>query len=537
MKSRPLLTLALSCAVAFSTAPAAVKLPSIFSDHAVLQRQSKVPVWGWADAGEEITVSVAGQTKTTKADEKGKWRVSFENLKAEGPQELTVKGSSDVTVHDILIGEVWLGSGQSNMAMTVNRAKNYEEEKAAANTPDIRVFTVSSGPAATAQEDCKGKWVICSPDTVGGFSATAFFFGREVYRELKVPMGIINSSVGGTPIESWIDADTQRAAPELKSYMEEQAKAAAALTDEQLTAQYQKALAVWNKKVEEAKAAGKTLAGRAPKDPLSTRKSKGGPGELFNGKIAPLIPYAIRGALWYQGEANSNGPKSALYQFQLPLLVSDWRKRWGSEFPFAWVQLPNFTKPGDGDAWCVVREAELKSLKLPKTGMAVTLDVGEEHNIHPQDKQDVGKRLAMWALGTVYGKKDIATSGPLPAGHEIKGSEVTVKFTHTDGGLVAKDGPVKGFTLAGEDKQWHAAQARIEGNKVIVSSSEVSQPVALRYAWKDWPDCNLYNGVGIPATQFRTDDWPAPTPAPVARVNPKRAKKTAAPETTPAPAK
>lgn len=526
MNSR-FLTTTLSIAVALSTASAAVKLPAIFSDHAVLQREAKVPVWGWADPSEEVTVSIAGQSKTTKADEKGKWRVRFENLKGDGPQELTVKGSDTVTVHDVLIGEVWLGSGQSNMAMTVNRAKNFEEEKAAAAaTQKIRVFTVSSGPAETEQENCVGKWVVCSPETVGGFSATAFFFGREVHRQIEVPMGIINSSVGGTPIESWISADVQHASPELKAYFDE-SKPTPQLSDEEQTARYQKALELWKKKVAAAKAEGKEPEGRAPKDPIAARKSKGGIGQLFNGKIAPLIPYAIRGALWYQGEANSNGPKANFYQFQLPLLVSDWRKRWGYEFPFAWVQLPNFTKGGQADAWCLVREAELKSLKLPKTGMAVTLDIGEEHNIHPLDKQDVGKRLATWALATVYGQK-VPSSSPLPAGHEIKGSEVIVKFSHADGGLTAKDGALRGFTLAGEDKIFHDAQARIEGNTVIVSCPEVPKPVSLRYAWKDWTNANLYSGAGLPATQFRTDDWPVAIPAVEARPAAKRAKKASA---------
>jgi sialate O-acetylesterase len=516
-----------SLAAALSTASAAIKLPAIFSDHAVLQREATVPVWGWADPSEEVKVSIAGQTRTAKANEKGKWRVDFQHLKAEGPQELTVKGSDTVTVHDVLIGEVWLGSGQSNMAMTVNRAKNFDEEKAAAaSSPDIRVFTVTSGPAVTEQENCQGKWAVCSPETVAGFSATSFFFGREVHKEIKVPMGIINSSVGGTPIESWISADVQHSAPELKAYFDE-IKAAPELTDAEQTARYQKALEFWKKKVEAAKAAGKEVEGRAPKDPIAARKSKGTMGQLFNGKIAPLIPYAIRGALWYQGEANSNGPKANFYQYQLPLLVSDWRKRWGYEFPFAWVQLPNFTKGGQADAWCLVREAELKTLKLPKTGMAVTLDIGEEHNIHPQNKQDVGKRLATWALATVYGKK-VPSSSPLPVSHEIKGGEVIVKFSHADGGLIAKDGTLRGFTLAGADKQFHDAQARIQGDTVIVSSPEVPQPVALRYAWKDWTNANLYSGAGLPATQFRTDDWPVAVPAVEARPAAKRARKAPA---------
>jgi len=231
---------------------------------------------------------------------------------------------------------------------------------------------------------------------------------------------------------------------------------------------------------------------------------KGNVGGLFNGKIAPLIPYAIRGALWYQGEANSTPDKAPFYQAQLTLLVNDWRARWGYDFPFAWVQLPNFG--GAGRDWPAVREAMLKTLALKDTGMAITIDIGEEKDIHPKNKQDVGRRLAAWALGTVYGQK-VATSGPLPAGHQVRGSEVLLSFKHTDGGLVAKGGELKGFVVAGEDKQWKSARARIEGDKVIVSSADVKQPVAARYAWENWPTCNLYNGAGLPASPFRTDDW------------------------------
>ena len=231
-------------------------------------------------------------------------------------------------------------------------------------------------------------------------------------------------------------------------------------------------------------------------------QQKGGVGGLFNGKIAPLIPYAIRGAIWYQGEANTHGFKAQFYQYQLPLLVSDWRTRWGSEFPFAWVQLPNFTAD---EGWCLVREAMLKSLKVPNTGMAVAIDIGEPKNIHPKNKQEVGRRLGMWALGAVYGK-NVATSSPLPAEHAASGHEMVVTFSHADGGLVAKGGALKGFVIAGADHQWKPAQARIEGNRVIVSSPDVPQPVAVRYAWADNPDCNLYTAAGLPASPFRTDD-------------------------------
>ena len=485
-------------------ASAAVKLPAIISDHMVLQQDATLPIWGWAEAGEEVIVSVAGTTERTKADAAGKWSVKLGKLKAGGPHTLTVKGTNELTVNDVLVGEVWLGSGQSNMAMRVNGAKDYELEKPAANWPQVRMFTESSGAATTAQAGGAGAWVVCAPETVGAFSATLYFTGRELHKVLGVPVGLINSSVGGTPIESWIAPEAQKASAELQGFFAETEKAEAAVDIEKAKAKYVKDLAAWTEAAKLARTEKKP-APRKPQDPVALRAKKGNVGGLFNGKIAPLIPYAIRGALWYQGEANSTDPKAAYYGHQLALLVKDWRARWGYEFPMAWVQLPNFGGPGRN--WPAVREGMLQTLKLPKTGMAVAIDIGEEKNIHPKNKQEVGRRLSLWALGEVYGKKVEATCGPLPAGHKVRGAEVALSFKHTDGGLVAKDGELKGFVVAGEDRQWKPAQARIDGAQVIVSSPEVKQPVAVRYAWENWPTCNLYNGAGLPASPFRTDDW------------------------------
>ena len=482
-----------------------VRLPAIFSDHAVLLSGAAVPVWGWADAGEKVEVSFAGQTKSATPDANGKWMLKLDALKADAkPQELTVKGKNTLAVKDVLVGEVWLGSGQSNMAMTVNRAKDFEKEQAASDLPLMRMFTVISGASTKAEDDCKGVWLVCAPDKVAVFSAALFFCGREIHKTLGVPVGMIHSSVGGTPIESWISPEAQAASPELKAFFAE-TKSAEAKTDiEALKAKYEKDLAKWKESAKAAKEAGKP-ATKAPQDPVALRARKGNVGGLFNGKIAPLIPYAVRGMLWYQGEANTTDTKANFYQHQLPLLVNDWRKRWGSEVPFAWVQLPNFSRPGDG--WPLVREAMLKTLRLPKTGMAIAIDIGEQKNIHPANKQEVGRRLSLWALGEVYGKKVASTSGPLPAGHEIHGDKVVLKFSHTDGGLKAKGGDLTGFMIAGEDKQWKPAATQIEGDKVIVCSPEIAKPVAVRYAWQDWPECNLTNGAGLPASPFRTDDW------------------------------
>ena len=478
-----------------------VRLPSLFSEHMVLQREAQTPVWGWATPGEQVTVAIGGQTQTARADAHGKWTVKLANLQAGGPQKLTVQGKNSLSVNDVLVGEVWLGSGQSNMGLRVSGAQNFEQEQKNANLPQVRMFTVTSGAADTPQDDCKGQWIVCAPQTVGDFSATLYFFGREVYKSLDVPVGLINSSVGGTPIESWISSDVQHTSPELKPFFEASAQEDKVFDAVTAKAKYEKDLARWKEVAKKARKDGRAVP-RAPRDPVATRERKGNVGGLFNGKIAPLIPYAIRGAVWYQGEANTHGDKAQFYQYQLPLLVTDWRARWGSEFPFAWVQLPNFTA---GEGWCVVREAMLKSLKVPNTGMAVAIDIGEPKNIHPKNKQEVGRRLGMWALGTVYGKK-IATSGPLPAAHTVRGNEMVVSFAHADGGLVAKGGNLKGFVIAGADYQWKPAKARIEGEDVIVSSADVPQPVAVRYAWADNPDCNLYNAAGLPASPFRTDD-------------------------------
>jgi sialate O-acetylesterase len=491
-----------------------LRLAAVFSDHMVLQRDKPVPVWGWADPGEKITVEFGGQIQCTVADADGKWQVKLDPMEASAESQTLIvrseKPDRKADVSDVLVGEVWLGSGQSNMAMTVNRAKDFETEQAAAKFPLIRMFKEESTASATAQAESKGKWAVCSPETVAGYSATLYFFGRELHRELNVPVGLINSSVGGTPIESWIAEDSQAKVPELKSLVDAQAKAAAAIDEATMKANHEKQLARWKAQAEKAKKDG-TKAPRRPTDPLEAIRRKGNSGGLFNGKISPLIPYAVRGIIWYQGEANSAPGKGPYYQYQLPLLVNDWRARWGEELPFAWVQLPNFGREGEG--WSLVREAMLKTLSLPKTGMAITVDIGETKDIHPKNKQDVGGRLALWALGEVYGKKVPATSGPLPAGHEVNGDSITVTFLHADGGLVAKGGEVKGFVIAGEDQQWKLAQARIVGKTVEVSSSEVSKPVAVRYAWSADPDCNLFNEAGLPASPFRTDEWLVEQPA------------------------
>jgi sialate O-acetylesterase len=514
----PLLTL-LCLAVCQALSAADLKLPAVFSDHMVLQRDKPIAVWGWADADEEIIVEFAGQKKNAKADASGKWSLRLEPLTASAEsRKLTAKGKDDrkAEVSDVLVGDVWLGSGQSNMALTVNRAKDFEKEKAAATFPLIRHFKEESGTATAVQAQAKGKWLACTPDNVGGFSAVLYFFGREIHREVGVPVGLINTSVGGTPIESWIAPEVQETKLELSAALKAQSDAMPKVDPEKAKAEYAAAVEKFKAAKAKALAEGKK-APRPPRNAADVSERKGNYGGLFNGKVAPLVPFTLKGMLWYQGEANSTDSRATLYVHQLSALVTDWRARWGDEaLPFAWVQLPNFKRAGEG--WPLIRESMLKTLALPHTGMAIAIDIGDVGNIHPTNKQEVGRRLSLWSLGTVYGKKVAATSGPLPASHEIKGAEVIVTLSHADGLKTRDGGAVKGLQLAGVDKQWMPASAKIDGAKLIVTSPDVAAPVALRYAWLDNPETNLVNVADLPASPFRTDDWaPIPAPAPAAK--------------------
>ena len=462
---------------------AGFRLAAPISDHMVLQREKPVAIWGWADAGESVTVAFAGQSKSATADADGKWTLKLDALTASAePRSLVVSGKDGhkVEVKDVLVGEVWLGSGQSNMAMTVQSSNNFDAEKAAANHPLIRHYQESSGPSEQPLPEGKGAWKACTSDNVGGFSAVLYFFGREIHKEVGVPVGLINTSVGGTPIESWVSAETQSSDAETKAVYDGQLKSYQTFDATKATALYEKQLAAWKIAIEKAKAA-KTDLPRKPIEPVAMRKFKGGPAGLYNGKVVNLVPYTLRGMLWYQGEGNA-GAAAGLYHKQLSQLVTSWRTLWNDEVPFAWVQLPNYTAPGEG--WPRVRESMMKTLELPKTGMAITIDIGDAKDIHPKNKQDVGKRLSFWALGTVYGKNVPAISGPLPAGSSISGNAITVSFKHTNGGLKSMNGgALTGFQIAGDDKQWKTAEAKIVGETVVVSSAEVAQPAAVRYAW------------------------------------------------------
>jgi sialate O-acetylesterase len=505
-----LATVAVLGSVACDRALANAKLPAFFSDGMVLQREARVPIWGTADVGEVVTVSVAGQTVRSTADAAGKWMVDLAPLPVGAPLEVAVEGKNKLKVRDVLVGEVWLASGQSNMRMAVKDANDATAEMAAANYPQVRMFRNRLGASAVPLTDAPGKWLDATPTNVGDFSAAAYFFAREVHQKLGVPVGILHTSWGGTVIESWTPPAALKTDEDFKVIFDRwqryQQNYPAAKAD------YDVKKAAWVEAAAAAKAAGKEPP-KEPAEPMSPDSNYAHmrPGSLYNAMIAPFVPYAIRGFLWYQGEYNA--PRAYEYRKLFPNLIRSWRTDWNQELPFLFVQLANYKDPvkEPGDAqWAELREAQLMALALPRTGMATAVDVGENWDIHPKNKQAVGHRLALVALAQVYGQ-NIPYSGPLYDSMTVEGNTIRLRFKHTHGGLVAKDGLLKSFAIASEDKKWVWADVRIDGETVVVSSPAVANPVAVRYAWADNPPSTLYNGADLPASPFRTDDWPLST--------------------------
>ncbi len=646
-------------------ASAEIKLPPLFADHMVIQRDLQTPIWGTAAPNEKITIEIARQTVSTTADGAGKWTAKLPALKLSEATTVTITGSDDkpITLKDVLIGDVWICSGQSNMEFAVKTSINGEKEIKDANHPNIRLFNFPKTVAMDPSKEVKGEWKVCTPEAVAGFSAVGYFFGRDVQKLENVPVGLIANSWGGMPAEAFTSKETLEADPDLKPLIDarEQARPGA----EEKKAAYQKALAAWQEKyfvkdpgnhaaekgwaksdfddsawkeMDEPRkweskglkidgavwfrkavdipadwegkplvvslglvddfdttyfngekiggigaenvwawaiprkytvAADKVKAGRAIiATRLFDRQAEGGfnpapmemyvevkegkppqrislagswkyevefsqpqpdkidpapqapfapdapnaASNLFNGMVNPIIPYGIKGAIWYQGESNAG--RAEQYRKLFPAMIEDWRKHWGQgDFPFLFVQLANFggwkprpEQPTES-GWAELREAQTLTLaKSRNTGMAVTIDIGESADIHPRNKQDVGKRLALAAEKVVYGKNDVEFSGPMYDSMKIDGDKIRIKFTHADG-LRAKSGEPRGFQIAGEDKKWHWAKAKIEGDEAIVSAKEVEKPVAVRYGWADDPEVTLFNAAGLPASPFRTDDW------------------------------
>jgi sialate O-acetylesterase len=495
--SRAFVTMAIAAMLAGAgvATRAEVKVNNLFSDGAVLQQGRAVPVWGTGKEGERVTVKVQDQAATTTVKD-GRWLVRLKPLKAGGPFVMTVTGENTITINNVLVGEVWVCSGQSNMAFALSRAANAAEAIAAAGDPQLRLFTVPHAAADTPATDVSGSWKESTPETAPSFSAVAWFFGRDLRRALKVPVGLIHSSVGGTPAEAWTARAALEGDPELRETLDQYAQQVKRYDPAAAAAQRKQALAKHKQAVARAKAEGKEPppAPRAATDPRGKR-----PSGLYNAMIAPLQPYAIAGAIWYQGEANAG--RAAQYQKLFPAMIQSWRQAWGQgEFPFLFVQIAPHQKMTPE-----IREAQLLTWqKLPRTGMAVTTDVGNETDIHPTQKEPVGTRLALAARAIAYGEK-VEYSGPVYGSMKVKGDSAVLSFTHLDGGLVVKDGELKGFTIAGADGNFVAAQATISEGKVVVTSPSVAKPVAVRYGWASTPDVNLFNKEGLPATPFRTD--------------------------------
>lgn len=629
---------------AFS-ASADIRLPAVISDGMVLQQKSSDPIWGWASPGEQITVKgswLKGVPVKTKADEKGKWMVKLKTPQAGGPYTITIQGGQTLVLHNVLIGEVWVCSGQSNMEMPVSgwpgaSLLNSAMEIKAAKYPDIRLFTVKRDVALQPQSDCTGSWTACTPQTVKTFSATAYFFGRQLYRKLKVPIGLIHTSWGGTVAEAWTSGSALRKLGDfdsaldkldaislnVKEWKEKDARNLQTWNQEvnQVNKDYEKENfdasnwetmklptmwesagypdldgIVWFRKVVDIPAswAGKDLkldlgpiddeditwfdgekvggiqkegywaanrsynipgklvkAGRnvisvrvtdiagnggiygdqkllrlypsdkkpevgvslagnwkykiaAKKEPASVPSNPNTPSVLYNAMIAPLIPYGIKGAIWYQGEANVG--RAAQYASLFPAMITDWRNRWEQgDFPFYFVQIAPYPYGGNGRQSAALRDAQRRSLRLPNTGMVVTLDIGDTTNIHPANKQEVGRRLSLWALSHAYGRKGLVYSGPLYKGMQIDGNKIVLSFTHTDGGLIVKGGDLTWFRIAGADGDFVPAKAIIKGNTVIVHSDKVAHPKAIHFAWSDKAVPHLFNKAGLPASTFSTE--------------------------------
>ena len=622
-------------------------LPGLFSDHMVLQQGREIPLWGWAEPGEQITVTLLGATSSAVTGSDGRWKVALPARSAGGPFVLTVQGRKTITLKDVMLGEVWVFSGQSNMAFALSGAEGADAEIPKANYPLMRLFTVPEKSILAPQQNVAAIWKLCTPDTAREFSAVAYFFGRELYRQLGVPIGLIHSSWPGTSAENWVAPGFLEGDPDLTPILQRWTAATPAVKDlafhsmdvelefddfelisqggevvpfsdfndgasrnalhgiwsydwnsgpgtvfelaapgyggsgyaarirgpiaandgpwlrstfsadgtpadlrsysgirfryrgrgqfalrtlqptiydwDDYSSQPLPAAAEWQTATilfKDLKQAGwgipedftpQSLTGFA----LEIQQPDGfmiPPSGLFDGMIAPLIPFSIRGAVWYQGE--SNAPHAYQYRKLLPALIRGWRQSWGEgDFPFLVVQLPNHgaRPPQPGESWWAeMRESQLLALRLSNAGLAVTIDVGEANNVHPHKKAEVAQRLALWALGTTY-HKDLVYSGPLYDSQKIEGNRIRIRFKHTGSGLAAHGEALRGFAIAGADKVYHWADATIEGDSVVVSSPAVPAPLAVRYAWADDPDCNLYNREGLPASPFRTDDWPLST--------------------------
>jgi sialate O-acetylesterase len=479
-----------------------IKLPAVFSDSMVLQRDKPIAVWGWAGDGEKVSVSLNGQAATAQA-ENGKWIAYLPKMAAGGPHKLEARGNNSITVENILIGDVWICSGQSNMEWPMTRSFEPQKDIASAENDQIRLFTVPKLKSLKPVEDVKGQWVKCNSNTVRSFSAVGYYFGRDLQKSIGVPVGLIHTSWGGSPAEVWIRENVLGENSLFKAEILDPFPAH--------EKRYEEQLAKWEEEKATLEKEGKKIARNRPN--LGWR-----PSELYNGMIAPLVPLSIRGAIWYQGEANAG--RAHQYQSLFATMINNWRLDFGQgDFPFLLVQLApwdhgkkrelsEIAKEPVESSWAELREAQaLASKVLPNVGMAVITDVGDKDDIHPAKKEPVGARLALAARAIAHGEK-ITSSGPIYRSLTIDGDKAIIAFDHVDRGLEAKDGELKGFAIAGADRKFVWANAEIKGDTVVVSSPQIAHPVAVRYGWADYPVVNLFNKEGLPASPFRTDSFP-----------------------------
>lgn len=500
-------------------------LPSIFGDNMVLQRDRVLPIWGTGDPNGKITILFAGQTIKVDCDAVGRWRAELPSMPAGGPHEMTIKGWRDVTFKNIMVGEVWVCSGQSNMAWRVAKSADAEKEIATANHPEVRMFTADSQVAPLpATNVISTGWKVCNPETVATFSAVGYFFGRELHGKLNVPIGLINTSWGGTPIEPWTPPVGFASVPSQQKLFEEIEQANrtyAKLMDIYFTlrkttiealVKAEQAAADDKSAVQTAENIRKQLRQPPPDHPLA----KGGvrtPTAIYNAMVDPLVPYGIAGAIWYQGEANCVAGDGLLYFDRMQALINGWRSVWGQgNFPFYYVQLApweyaqRYAK--SGGQLPLIWQAQTMALSIPNTGMAVINDIGDVKDIHPTNKQEVGRRLALWALAKTYGQQDLVYSGPLYKSSKVEGNQIRIMFDHAGSGLVSRDGkPLSHFQVAGDDRNFVDAVATIDGDSIVVSAESVAKPVAVRFGWNEVAEPNLMNKEGLPASSFRTDGW------------------------------
>jgi sialate O-acetylesterase len=481
-----------------------VKLPSLIADGMVLQQKSSIALWGWASVGEKVTVLSSWDHQKTEVitNANGEWLLKLKTPAAGGPYTLAINGTNKIEIKNVLIGEVWLCSGQSNMEFPLHKTTptwktgvfNNESEIAKASYPKIRMFTVKQTVAQEPQKDVKGKWEVCSPETAGGFSAVAYYFGVELTKSLNCPIGLIHSSWGGTPAESWVKKEVLEKDTALTSILTNYEKDVRNYKGVDST--YQIALVKW--KEDKIKNPSSTVA--APKKPVEPTQNSKSATKLYNGMIAPLVPFTIKGVIWYQGESNSG--RAYQYRKLFPALINSWREDWKADFPFYFVQIAMHYQQLPG-----LREAQFLTMQsTPKTGMAVITDVGDSLNIHPQNKEVPGKRLALWALAKTYGKSNLIYSGPLYQSMKIEGNNIILKFKNGEG-LLAKGDSLTEFTIANNNQQFFTATAIIKGDEIWVSNPQIKNPEAVRFAWKNFCRPNLYNAAGLPASPFRTDNW------------------------------